>query len=397
MNIAIVRVAHLGGGGMSRVIESWARILGRQGHSVAVVSEAGAAGRSLPAMENVRHLQYRSAARGPRQFHVLSRPIAACDLLRSIHREKPIHLIVSHSALLSIFLRRRLRGIPLLETFHSPLVDENRLNNWKYAPNAARKALYPATWAFSLAVERLALRSIDCAHTLSRFTWDRLRAMNRVACDRTRWELIPGTFDQESFVRSPNRAEVRRRLGIGERETILLTVRRLVPRNGVDRILSCARRLADAPGNPRFLIGGTGELKPLLERRIREEGLADRVVLLGFIAEERLASYYQAADAFLLPTRDLECFGLPVIEAMACGCVPLITPDGGPPEICSDFPECIAGANSDDAFVDLVAAYLRGSVGRSPDELASHAHSRYAEAAVAPAVTRVVDDLARAS
>ena len=79
---------------------------------------------------------------------------------------------------------------------------------------------------------------------------------------------------------------------------------------------------------------------------------------LGFVPEEQLAAYYQGADAFLLPTRDLECFGLPVIEAMACGCTPLVTPIGGPAEVCAqNHPDLVSQENTSGSFTDLVRRF----------------------------------------
>src|SRR2546426_6342565 len=58
------------------------------------------------------------------------------------------------------------------------------------------------------------------------------------------------------------------------------------------------------------LIGGEGPLRPMLEGLIRSLDLTGRVRLLGFIPEEYLPRYYQAADLMLLPTAELEGFGL---------------------------------------------------------------------------------------
>ena len=61
------------------------------------------------------------------------------------------------------------------------------------------------------------------------------------------------------------------------------------------------------------------------------------VSLTGFIPSDSLASYYAAADFFILPTRYLEGFGLVTPESMACGTPVLGTPVGGTKEILSGF------------------------------------------------------------
>jgi glycosyltransferase involved in cell wall biosynthesis len=55
--------------------------------------------------------------------------------------------------------------------------------------------------------------------------------------------------------------------------------------------------------------------------------------LIGFVPEARLAAYYQTADLVLMPSLQLEGFGLVTVEAMACGTPVLGTPVGAIPEI----------------------------------------------------------------
>jgi glycosyltransferase involved in cell wall biosynthesis len=267
---------------------------------------------------------------------------------------------------LAVYIRRRLPDVPLLQTIHSPAVDEHYLNNWKYARGLGSRLKYPLTRTMLRHFDRLALQSVTAVHTLSEYTWSLLRARYPRVCRNVFWTKIPGTFDHEQFVPPVDRARVRSELGIGADETILWTVRRLVPRNGVDRILGCAKALRPQLSKTRFLIGGT---------------------------DERLVKYYQAADVFLLPTRDLECFGLPVIEAMACGCPPLVMPDGGPAEVCREFPARIASANTDGAFTELVRRFLAGEMPRRIEGADRWAREHYAEQAVRPAVLTLLDHI----
>ena len=65
--------------------------------------------------------------------------------------------------------------------------------------------------------------------------------------------------------------------------------------------------------------------------------LGDNVTMAGFIPAEQLPKYYGAADFFVLPTRELEGFGLVTPESMACGTPVLGTPVGGTREILSGF------------------------------------------------------------
>jgi len=82
-----------------------------------------------------------------------------------------------------------------------------------------------------------------------------------------------------------------------------------------------------------LLIGGAGSLRSALEAQSQAHGLSEHVKFLGFVPDAELPRYYQAADVFVLPTRELEGFGLVTVEALACGTPVLGTPVGATPEI----------------------------------------------------------------
>jgi len=108
------------------------------------------------------------------------------------------------------------------------------------------------------------------------------------------------------------------------------------------------------------LIGGEGPLRPALERLIQDLRLTDQVCLLGFIAEDLLPKYYQAADLVLMPTYQLEGFGLVTIEALACGAPVLGTPVGAIPEVLARVdPALVAGGIDDVALASGIRRLLR--------------------------------------
>lgn len=82
-----------------------------------------------------------------------------------------------------------------------------------------------------------------------------------------------------------------------------------------------------------MVIGGKGSEQERLAAMIRERRLEGVVRMAGFIPEEELADYYSAADLFVLPSMEVEGFGLPVLEALAYGLRPVVSPVGGQVEI----------------------------------------------------------------
>jgi glycosyltransferase involved in cell wall biosynthesis len=97
----------------------------------------------------------------------------------------------------------------------------------------------------------------------------------------------------------------------------------------------------------------TGRPSPEVEAIIQEEELASRVVFTGLVPEDELPALYRGAIALVFPSF-YEGFGLPVVEAMACG-TPVITSD------VTSLPEVAGGAALlvDPHSVQDIAAAMR--------------------------------------
>jgi glycosyltransferase involved in cell wall biosynthesis len=100
-------------------------------------------------------------------------------------------------------------------------------------------------------------------------------------------------------------------------EVFLFSVGTLEPRKNLAGLLD-AYALLSAPRPPLFVAGAAGwRFTPIFER-VRRLGLEGDVRFLGFVPEEDLPLWYNAARLFAYPSL-YEGFGLPVLEAMACG------------------------------------------------------------------------------
>ncbi|MEX5213608.1 MAG: glycosyltransferase family 4 protein [Nitrospiraceae bacterium] len=166
---------------------------------------------------------------------------------------------------------------------------------------------------------------------MSEFMKERVMHAHRISPDTI--SLIPGAADHEQFRPPEDRMQVRRSLGLPEDRTILFTLRNLVPRMGLEQLIDAMSLLGEEGRDLLLLIGGEGPLHQALYDRVLQRGLADHVRLLGFVPEDRLCRYYQCADLVVMPTLELEGFGLVTVEALAAGTPVLGTPVGALPEV----------------------------------------------------------------
>jgi glycosyltransferase involved in cell wall biosynthesis len=118
-------------------------------------------------------------------------------------------------------------------------------------------------------------------------------------------------------------AEVRRRLDI--EDEFLLFVGTIEPRKNLITLIRAYEELLRVRGHrPQLVIAGKkGWLTEELFAHIRRAGLEERLRFTGYISEEDLAALYSSCKAFIYPSL-YEGFGLPPLEAMACG-APVIT------------------------------------------------------------------------
>jgi glycosyltransferase involved in cell wall biosynthesis len=134
--------------------------------------------------------------------------------------------------------------------------------------------------------------------------------------------VVQGAVDHERFrpiTDAKRRQAVRQRYGLDERPYIL-ALSRLEPRKNYVRLIEAfaqARQEGKLPH--RLVIGGKqGWLYEPIYARVQELGLAEHVHFPGFIADEDLPALYSDAAFFAYPSL-YEGFGLPIVEALACG------------------------------------------------------------------------------
>jgi glycosyltransferase involved in cell wall biosynthesis len=156
----------------------------------------------------------------------------------------------------------------------------------------------------------------------------------------------------------PESDAVLRRYALDPAGRFFLYVGGLSPHKNLPRLIEgFARSGLAAEGVTLALVGDTADVfhthVPELQGVVARRGLGERVVFTGFVPDEDLAYLYNRAEALVQPSL-MEGFGLPPIEAMACG-TPVITSTAG------SLPEVVgaAGLYFEPTDVAALAASLR--------------------------------------
>jgi len=320
-------------GGGERMLWEQARRLAARGHDVRIVSRADpdATAPLSVERERVRIHQFLPDQRSITRFIRSSIYGARRALSEAVARE-PVDVLHVHQPLAGYGALASQAGarLPSLYSFYSPAPLEYRSRRGMTTRH--RAGFVGATGTAMLwAIERACLRRAGLVHVLSDFSADQLWKL--YAVPRERIVRIRGAAATDRFKPAPDRGAIRGELGLSADRPIVLTVRNLEARMGLDNLLGAMAVLKARCPSALLLIGGAGSLRGALEAQSQTLGLEAHVKFLGFVPDAELPRYYQAADVFVLPTRELEGFGLVTVEALACGTPVLGTPVGATPEI----------------------------------------------------------------
>jgi glycosyltransferase involved in cell wall biosynthesis len=150
-----------------------------------------------------------------------------------------------------------------------------------------------------------------------------------LGADPEKVTVLHNGVDLERFKPNAQKREwTRKKLGIHPEETVVLTVRRLVYKNGIDTLIEAARTAIQSNRLLVFLVIGTGPDFNEVKAKIEQLGIGRNFKLAGFISDADLPAYYNAADFFVLPSKSGEGLPLVGLEAMACG-LPLVATNVG--------------------------------------------------------------------
>jgi glycosyltransferase involved in cell wall biosynthesis len=150
---------------------------------------------------------------------------------------------------------------------------------------------------------------------------------------------------------------MRKRLGISKDAFVLLTVRRLVYKNGIDTLLESAEIAVKKNPKLGFVVVGKGPDFKTVKEKIADSGMQRQFRLAGFVSDEDLPFYYNLSDLFVLPSKSGEGLPLVALEAMACGLPVIATNVGGISEVISGDYGRIVPPNSPEALAEALLEF----------------------------------------
>ncbi|HZL57546.1 MAG TPA: glycosyltransferase family 1 protein [Bryobacteraceae bacterium] len=236
------------------------------------------------------------------------------DLGRLVREDRPDLLHVQYTA--------PLRGnAPVVVTVH----DVSYLEHPEYFPLVRRSQL-KYTVARTIKTAKRVL-------TVSEFSRDAILRFYDIPADKVRVVPNAASSDFRVIGREKAVATVRKRLGFAA--PFVFSVGDLQPRkNQIGLIAAFSKMLTDHPEMKHHLVltGKETWFAPKVMEAAQRSGFADRIHFTGFVSDADLLELYNACDCFVFPSY-YEGFGLPILEAMACGRAVACSKSSAMPEV----------------------------------------------------------------
>jgi len=180
------------------------------------------------------------------------------------------------------------------------------------------------------------LEAADAVITVSEFSKSEIVQAYGTPADRV--HVIPNGVDERFRKRYSKHTEweLRQKLGLPGR--FVLYVGSLEPKKNISRLLQAfamVQRGAHAEGLRLVLAGGRGGKEYDVEAEIERAGIGKHVMVIGYLSDAEIPVLMRAAALFVYPSL-YEGFGLPPLEAMACGTPVVVSDSSSLPEVVGD-------------------------------------------------------------
>ena len=295
---------------------------------------------------------------------------------------REIDIVVSHCTPSMFPSLAHLGDKPLICHFHGP----------RYLERAVEGA-NPLSVRLSKYIEQKVYARTDHAITLSHY-------MKRVLVktygfSEEKISVVPGGVNVEHFKQTISRQEARQELGLPSDRPLIVTVRRLARRMGLDHLIEAIHEIRVTCPDILLVIAGKGRLQKELDDQIRARNLTRHVHMVGTVTDRELPLLYRAADFSIVPSSAYEGFGLILVESLASGTPVLGTPVGAIPEVLGPLEKSLLleGASTRQLADGICEALSGGRKLPSMNDCESYAVEHYAWPLVISSINSVYQNL----
>jgi glycosyltransferase involved in cell wall biosynthesis len=149
--------------------------------------------------------------------------------------------------------------------------------------------------------------SLKWAHTIIATSEEMKDVASRFAPNR-KIVIIPNGVNTNIF--KPKKT-------VNESISVVLTMRRLAPKNGVQYLVEAIPAVIAKCPQTKFLIAGEGKLEDYIRKRVAELNVEEYCEFIGIVPHAKTPDYYQKADVVVFPS-SAESTSLACLEAMSC-------------------------------------------------------------------------------
>jgi glycosyltransferase involved in cell wall biosynthesis len=196
------------------------------------------------------------------------------------------------------------------------------------------------------------------SHIVTVSEFSKKRIMARLGVDASRISVVLNGVDHLDKI-VPDSA-ILSRLNL-QRDTYVLAVGNLSVGKNLARVLAAIERLSERH-DWKFVVVGGCDLRVFNPKAKAGYELSKNIVPAGFVSDGELRALYENAACFLFPSL-YEGFGLPPLEAMACGCPVIVSREASLPEVCGDA-AMYCDARSVDDIADKVTQMMGDAASR---------------------------------
>lgn len=216
-------------------------------------------------------------------------------------------------------------------------------------------------WNLKNTLERVALENARSVASVSRYTSSKINEQVKI---NGKIFPLPPPISGDRFLPQAKSVRLVKEYKL-EGHKVILTVARLAASErdkGYDSVIKTLPIVAKAIPNVKYLLVGNGDDLSRVKTLAEKFGVRDKVVFCGFIPDERLVTYYNLCDVFVMPSKK-EGFGIVFLEALACG-KPVIAgnKDGSVDALLDGELGTLVDPDKEEEIAHAIVEVLRGKV-----------------------------------